>query len=135
MNPMNTSSLRARLLAALLCVIPVAWTTGCIAVAAGAAGAGAVAWVRGELDASLSNRLDAVDSATNRALEQLQLIKVSESKTSIDAEIVARTGQDKKIEIRLNRTGDTITRVRIRVGAFGDETLSRTILDKIKSNL
>lgn len=132
---MNTSTVRVRLLSALLCLIPVSWTAGCLAVAAGAAGAGAVAWVRGELDASLSSRLDAVANATDRAIQQLQLIKVSESKTAIDAEIVARTGQDKKIDIRLNRTGDTITRVRIRVGLVGDETLSRTILDKIKANL
>ncbi len=116
-------------------MMPVVWTTGCLAVAAGAAGAGAVAWVRGELDATLSNRFEDVEVASNRAVQQLQLAKVNESKSAIDAEIVARTAQDKKIQIRLNRTAEGITRVRIRVGIVGDETLSRTILEKIRANL
>lgn len=133
--PMNSSMLRARGFAALLAVFPLAWTSGCLAVAAGAAGAGAVAWARGELDATLSSRFDDVDSAANRAIQQLGFAKVNESKSAIDAEITARTGQDKKITIRLDRTGDTITRVRIRIGLVGDEVLSRTILEKIKANL
>jgi hypothetical protein len=132
---MKNNTFRLRLLAALLAAMPVVWTSGCLAVAAGAAGAGAVAWVRGELDATLANRFDDVDAAANRALQQLGFAKVNEGKSSVDAEITARTGQDKKIVIRLDRTADTLTRVRVRVGTFGDETLSRLILDKIKANL
>jgi hypothetical protein len=132
---MNASTLRLRWAAILLAALPLAGLTGCVVVAAGAAGAGAVAWVRGELDATLSNRFDAVEHATNRAIEQLQLAKVNETRSAIDAEFTARTGQDKRINIRINRTAENITRVRIRVGLVGDENLSRVILDKIKANL
>ncbi len=128
-------SLRLRLVACVLGLLSLGLTSGCVVVAAGAAGAGAVAWVRGELDATLGNSFDDVSRATSRALEQLQLAKISETKSALDAQFIARTGQDKRIQIRLDRTTDTLTRVRVRVGTFGDETLSRAILDKIRANL
>lgn len=127
--------LRFRLIAAFVAGLAVAATSGCLAVAAGAAGAGAVAWVRGELEAQLPNDFERVDRAANRAILELGFAKVNEGKSAVDAEIIARTGQDKRIQIRLDRTADQLTRVRIRVGIVGDEVLSRTILDKIKENL
>lgn len=115
-----------------------AFSPGCFLVAvgaAGAAGAGAVAYVRGELDATLAGNVDTVEHATNRALEQLQFAKINEGKSTVDALITARTGADRKITIRLDRSGDTLTRLRIRVDTFGDEALSRTLYDKIRANL
>ncbi len=127
-----------RLLATLGCVATVALSSGCFLVAvgaAGAAGAGAVAYVRGELDATLSGGLDNVARASDVALDQLRFARISEGNSAVDAEVIARTGQDKKIIVRLNRTADNLTRVRIRVGTFGDEPTSRLLLDKIKANL
>lgn len=108
---------------------------GCLLVAAGAAGAGTVAYVRGELTASLGNDLGAVEKATGRAIEQLKFAKVSETADALSARFVVRTAQDKKIEVVLTKIGEALTKVEIRVGVFGDETVSMTILDKIKANL
>ena len=120
-----------RLLAVTLLATALAFTSGCVVVAAGAAGAGTVAYLRGELDATVTGPLDTVDAAANRAVQRLQFVKISEAKDALVAEIVARTAQDKKITITLNKVGDTLTRVRIRVGLFGDETISRALLDQI----
>ena len=109
--------------------------SGCLLVAAGAAGAGTVAYVRGELTASLGNEFGAVTKATGRAIEQLKFAKVSENADALSARFVVRTAQDKKIEIVLTKVGEELTKVEIRVGVFGDETVSMTILDKIKANL
>ena len=38
-------------------------------------------------------------------------------------------------EIKVSKTGDQSAKVQIRVGFFGDEALSLTVLDKIKTNL
>jgi hypothetical protein len=111
-----------------------ALSSGCLVVAAGAAGAGTVAYVRGELEVVLPNTLESVDAATNRALQRLQFVKVSEAKDALSAKIIARTAQDKKIETILEKRGDTLTRVRIRVGIFGDEMISRALLDAIKGS-
>jgi hypothetical protein len=37
--------------------------------------------------------------------------------------------------VKLEKQSDTVTEIRIRVGTFGDEALSRQILDKIKTHL
>lgn len=109
--------------------------SGCFIVAAGAAGAGAVAYVRGELQVSLPNDYENVVRATNRAIEQLQFVKISERKDALSDKVEARTAQDKKIVIELTKVADKLTKVEIRVGLVGNEQVSQTILDKIKANL
>ncbi len=100
------------------------------------AGAGAaVAYVRGDLDANLSANLERSSKAVNRAVETLQFAKVSENKDALQAIFVARNAADKKIEIRLETAGDSLTKIKIRVGVFGDEALSLAILDKVKAAL
>lgn len=123
------------LLAVLALGATVMLNSGCLLVAAGAAGAGTVAYVRGELTASLGNEFGAVTKATGRAIEQLKFAKVSESADALSARFVVRTAKDKKIEIVLTKVGEELTKLEIRVGVFGDETVSMTILDKIKANL
>jgi ABC-type sugar transport system substrate-binding protein len=109
--------------------------TGCVAVVAGAASAGTVAWVRGELESTLSAGYDKSAEATNLAVQQLQLAKISETKSGEDDVIIVRTAGDRKVRIRLTRVADSNTKVRIRVGWFGDEALSLTVLEKIRANL
>lgn len=108
--------------------------SGCVVAAVGA-GAGAVAYIRGELEATLDRSLNDSVKASDRAIKQLEFAKVSEKKDALTANLVARTAQDKKIEIDLAKVGDTVTKVKIRVGVFGDEAVSMAILEKIKQNL
>lgn len=122
---------RLMLAAALLA----ASLTGCVAVVAGAAGAGTVVWVRGELEATLDANYEKAVTAANLAIKQFQFAKVSEKKDALTAILIARTAEDRKIEIKVGKTGDQSAKVQIRVGFFGDEALSLTILDKIKTNL
>jgi len=112
--------------------------SGCFLVAVGAAGvvgAGTVAYIRGELDSALSNDLRTVDTATQRAVGQLQFAFVSDRADAFTSEIIARTANDVKVEINLTKQADNLTKVQIRVGTFGDEPMSRAILDRNKANL
>jgi hypothetical protein len=124
-----------RLLAGFLLMASLALHTGCVVVAAGAAGAGAVAYILGDLETTLEGGLDSVHRASGRAISQLEFVKISDRKDALSANLVARTAQDKKIDIVLTKTADNLTKVQIRVGVFGDEELSRALLDKIKANL
>ena len=124
-----------RLVVTLALGLSVAGLTGCFAVvAAGAAGTG-VAWYRGQLEANLDHNIDAVFTASQKALRQLEFANISNQKSSVDAQLVSRTALDKKVEIKLEKVTDRSTKVIIRVGVFGDETLSMSILDKIKAAL
>ena len=107
---------------------------GCLAAAVGA-GAGTVAYMRGDLEAIEANDIDTVYAATKKAIEQLELNVSSDTKDALSAEIVARDAQDKKIIIKLKSTTEGTTEISIRVGTFGSETKSRLIHDQIKNNL
>ncbi|HVZ66236.1 MAG TPA: DUF3568 family protein [Lacunisphaera sp.] len=107
---------------------------GCIVAAAGA-GAGAVAYVRGELDANLNTDYSKVVESTRRSIKDLEFALVSENKDALKAVFVARTALDKKVEITVENSGKRLTHIKIRVGLFGDESLSVSILDKIKAGL
>lgn len=123
------------ILGAALALATLAGTSGCLAVAAGAGAGATVAYVRGDLDATLSANLDRSTRAVNKAIEQLQFAKVSESKDALQAIIIARNASDKKIELHLNKLADDATKLKIRVGTFGDDYLQTAILEKVKANL
>jgi hypothetical protein len=138
MKSLPLSSVLNRTLAIFLLGLTLILTPGCFVAAVGVAagaGAGTVAWIKGELDADLGHGYAAVGDAANAAIGQLQFAKISESKDAFTDEIIARTAEDTKVSIKLTKQADTLTRVEIRVGTFGDEKLSRAILDRIKADL
>ncbi len=132
-KPLLSFALLRPLIIALALPVLVA-TSGCVLVAAGAAGAG-VAWVRGALKTTVSYDMAKTYKASARAVQQLGFAKISEEKSALDAVLISRTAADKKVEIRLRSIGDKLTELETRVGLFGDEALSLAILEKIKANL
>jgi hypothetical protein len=118
----------------ILCLMMTFVLQGCLVAAVGA-GAGTVAYMRGDLEAVEAKDIDAVYAATKKAVEQLELDVSSDTKDALSAEIVARDAQDKKITIRLKSTTEDTTQISVRVGTFGSETKSRLIHDQIKKNL
>jgi hypothetical protein len=132
-NFMKNRWLMATFMAAVLTL-----SSGCAllvvgGVAAGA-GAGTYAYVNGELKETEGVSYDTAYNATLAAMNDLQYAVESKPKDAITATITARTTTDKKIVVTLNKQSATATEIRIRVGTFGDENLSRQALDKIKSH-
>ncbi len=97
---------------------------GCLAVAV-AAGAAGVAYVDGDLEA----KLDATPQ------KDMNVPIKSKEATAIDGKLVGRTALEKKVEITVQRETETTSKISIRIDTFGDESLSRQILEKIKSKL
>lgn len=126
-------SLRVALALVSLAALP--GLTGCVVVAAGAVGAGAVAYVRGELESSLEASLDEAYAAAQRALTQLEFAKIEHGRTGVDARLVHRTALDKRVEIKLRKVTERLTKIEIRIGIVGDQELSLTLLDKIRDEL
>jgi hypothetical protein len=110
-------------------------TSGCMAVVAGAGAGAAVAYVRGDLDATVNAGYENAVRAVNAAVADLKFAKVSERSDALQAIIIARNAADKKIEIRVEQAGEALAKVKIRVGVFGDEALSLAVLDRIKAKL
>ncbi len=102
--------------------------------AGAAAGAGAVVYVSGELKATDEVAIDRAYRATLAAMDTLKFRVTKTQQDALAALVVARRADDTPVTIRLKRQTDTLTEVRIRVGTWGDESLSRLIHDKIRSH-
>lgn len=110
--------------------------TGCAAVlVGGAAGVGTYAYIKGELKVTEAATLERTWSATQSAMKDLQFRVTTQQKDALQGRLVAKTASDKRIEIDLEKVSDTMTEVRVRVGTFGDEDLSRLIVQKIEKRL
>lgn len=129
---MNNKLFLLALLAALA-----ALSSGCLLFVVGAAagaGAGTYAYVNGELCSSEAVKLDKAWDATQAGVKDLGYNVVEKQKVALEAHLTARGPGDKKVQVKLVKQSDTVTEIRIRVGTFGDESLSRQILNKIKSH-
>ncbi len=105
--------------------------SGCLVAAAGV-GAGAVAYVRGELKTSLPLGLDAAHAKATKAVDRLEFQPGLVRKDALTGIVEARTAQDQEVKIVLTRQTDVLTEVSIRVGVFGNQTVSQAILDEMK---
>ena len=125
---------RNKVVLVVLLVLTGALVQGCIVAAVGA-GAGTVAYLRGDLETVESKNMDAVYAATKKAVDELGYKVTKDAKDALEAEIVARDAGDNKVTIILKKTAADATKVSIRVGTFGDETKSQLIYGKIRDNL
>ena len=111
-----------------------AFQTGCVTVV-DTSTPGSVVYVRGELQANFERRFEAMERAASKAITELQFAAVEEKKDALVAIITARTAEDIKINVKVERTSETLSTVRIRAGVLGNEKLAQAILAKIKENL
>ena len=118
-----------------LTLAPLAGFQGCALVAAGAVGAAGYAYYDGEMRSDVDASPQKIVSASAAALKELDIPVQSQDATSVDGRVEGKTALDKKVTVSVKRKSDTTSSVGIRVGTFGDEELSRRILDGIKAHL
>ena len=103
-----------------------------LVVGGAAAGGGSFAYIKGELKSTEEVSLNRAWKATQMAMDDLEFHTTDKAKDAFDAELSASGAGGKKIKVALKKISATSTEIRIRVGTFGDESLSRKILEKIK---
>ncbi len=129
---------KTKLLMTVFLASILALTNGCFLFVVGAAaGAGAVgyAWVDGEVKTTEAASLNQTWDASLAAMKNPEFTVTDKSKDALSGSVTAQTADHKTIKINLKYISNTSTDIRIRVGTFGDETLSRTILSKINSHV
>ena len=119
--------------AALLTTL--SFNTGCFAVLVGAGAGATVAYVRGDLDVTLDANLDHSAHAVKKAIAQLDYTAISAKQDALQANFISRNATDQKLEIYLEKASKDSTKLKIRLGTFGNESLQNEILAKIRSNL
>ena len=122
----------------LLLGIPLLAGSGCAALLIGGgvgAGAGTVAYLKGELKSTEEASIDKTWQAAQETMKDLEFVITSKGKNTFSAKLIAYRAHDKKVEMYLQKASENTTEVKIRVGVFGDESLSRIILESLKKHL
>lgn len=118
--------------AAALLVLPL---SGCLAVAAaGCAGAG-VAYAKGDSVETLQGNPYEVAAAAEAALTGMGMVVTRNTASAVDAVVIARTGQDRKIEVEVKGHSNGTSMVSVRAGTWGDDSLQFRILEQIRMNV
>ena len=114
-----------------------AFISGCVAAAVGAGviGVGTVAYIKGDLEAIETQKIDVVYEAARKAMKQLRLQMIKERKDLDSGLIVVRDAEGQEAKITLKSTEHGGTKVSVRVGLFGDQARSQLIYQKIRDNL
>ena len=109
---------------------------GCVAAAVGAAaGAGAVVYLKGNLEETMSHGTPEVYRATLAALNDLKVPVIKDEHDNVNATIESRFADNTTIWIWIDGISTTSSKLKIRVGTFGEENRSHLILEKVHRNL
>ncbi|MDN3511596.1 MAG: DUF3568 family protein [Candidatus Jettenia sp. CY-1] len=124
------------LLLIILLGIIVSSSSGCVALlVGGGAGAGTIAYLKGDLRSLEEASLERVWEAAQKAIQELEFVVTSKQKDIFSAKFTVHGAQDKKITVDLKKISDNLTEIKIRVGIFGDESLSRLLLERVRKHL
>ncbi len=121
-----------------LWVIAIGSQLGCAVLLVGGgavAGAGMVAYAKGELTAAETADLDRVWAAAQGAMDDLDFVIESRLTTAGSAKLIARGAGSRRVTVVVERRVGNLTSITVRVGFFGDEPLSRLVLKKIRRRL
>ncbi|QSH41155.1 DUF3568 family protein [Lentisphaerota bacterium ZTH] len=113
-------------------------SSGCaLLLIGGAAGAGiaGTAYYMGELQGEVDAKPVVVKEASTKALANLKLKLISASGDELSSKITGRTAQDDEIKILAKLQKDGKSKVFIRVGTFGDRTMSESIFSEIRKEI
>ncbi len=131
---MNRSVFR---ILSLMLAVPFLFSGCAAALIAGGVGVGAgtVAFIKGQLESTEMVTLDRAWAATQQTMEELEFDVEEKKKDALNAKLIAKDSNRRRIEIRLERKDENKTTIKIRIGVFGDEEDSRMILREIRANL
>ena len=124
-----------RLASAGLLTVALATSGGCFLLAAGAATGAGVAYAKGDIERIVNAPSDRVVAAAERALADLGFHGVHTEDKDDGRRVAARTSNDKEIHVFVAPRGDNVTKIWVRIGTFGEESLSESIYERIKANL
>ncbi len=84
---------------------------------------------------NINSTPDKVTTAAYKACEDLKLSDINSSGSKVDGKVTAKTSQGTDVTIDIAQAGDSVSKVTIHVGATGDDSVSKQLVDRINSHL
>ena len=111
-------------------------TQGCFFILIGVgAGAAGVVYAKGALVANFNQPVEKLFNASEAALKKLEYFITDDDVARHEATIKGEDQKGRKIEIEITAITEKSARIKIRVGAFGDQDESERVLLAIEDNL
>lgn len=126
--------LRMWVVAVLMGVLPLT-QAGCLLLLAGAGAATGIVYANGKLEGYTKADVEKTAVAAKGVLEDLKCMIVTYHASKVDGEVTGRSPDDRVYNVEIRYDTDTSSRIFIRVGSFGDEALSRMVLQRIQERL
>jgi hypothetical protein len=126
------------LLACLLPISVVAFAfslSGCVAVVAGGAAAGATAYTLGDLSVPVQASPAELARAIELGGKDIGLSFISGAGDETAGEYLFRNAEDRRITVKYRRKSPVYLEMSIRVGTFGDEPVAMSLNEAIQKRL
>ena len=107
---------------------------GCLVLAAAGAGAGTVAYTRGDLETTSSKSVAEVYKVIEASCKDMDF-EIYKQEQKVFSGLIVANSDFGKVAFTINGKSPTKTDLSIRVGTFGDKDASQLILNKIKPRL
>ncbi|QQE11380.1 DUF3568 family protein [Planctomycetota bacterium] len=122
----------------VLLIAIVSLQSGCtlLLVGAAAAGTGAgVAYYDGALKATVKAEPQMIAEAAEHVLKDMLITVTVNRHDMISGLVKGVTAEDTTITIKISKEDEHLSKISIRAGLFGNESISRNILDRIKKEI
>src|ERR1700689_3248371 len=86
----------------------------------------------GSYSTNIDSTPDKVTTAAAKACDDLKLSDINSSGSKVDGKVTAKTSEGTDVTIDISQSGDSVSKVTIRVGATGDDAISKQLVDRIK---
>ncbi len=97
--------------------------------------AGTTAYLQGRLESAWKVPIETVASATRAAFAELGYEPSGEEAYGNLVVLRAKEASGRMIEITLERSSERVTHIQVRVGFWGDQAISRLVLDEMEKAL
>lgn len=107
---------------------------GCLFMLAAGAGAGTVAYSRGDLETTSAKPMSELYLAVEAACKEMDFEIYKQEQKEFSGLIVCNSDFG-KVAFKMKSNSPKETKLQIRVGTFGDKDASQLILNKLKPNI
>ena len=108
--------------------------SGCLFLAAGAAGAGTVAYTKGDFETTSEKPVGELYTVVEAACKEMDFEIYKQEQKEFSGLIVANSDFG-KVAFTMKRKSEKETALQIRVGAFGDKDAQKLIYNKLKPKI
>jgi len=119
----------------LLLVGALAGPVGCVAVAAAGAGAGTYAFVKGSTEFNVDAPYNDVWHVTGEVLREYEITITDQSRDALEGTYKGERHDGSNVVVDVASLQRDVTKVKIRVGAFGDRAFQERFADSLKARL